>query len=133
MSDLTRSLEFPQHEVKDLQIEVKVLRSFYKEHKETIELLKARVMELEERQNYREDYNRRSNIRITGIQEQPGETWRETANTVSGLLEEKLQLPWMNLEKPIVPVSWYLLVSERWSVGLKDSVAVKLWFATLGS
>lgn len=99
IADLTRSLEFSQHEVKDLQSEVKVLKSCDKDYKDTIESLKSRVMELEERQNYQEDYNRRNNIRITGIQEQPGETWEETAQNVSKLLEEKLQLPQMKLER----------------------------------
>ncbi|KAK3887048.1 hypothetical protein Pcinc_008813 [Petrolisthes cinctipes] len=106
--DLTRSLEFSQQELKDLQSEVKVLKGSDKDHKDTIEVLKTRVVELEQRQNYQEDYNRRNNIRITGLKEQPGETWEETAITVSKLLEDKLQLPSMKIERahhtgPAVP------------------------------
>lgn len=100
ITDLIKSLEFSQSEVKDLQGEVKVLRKADIENKATIDFLKLKVEELERRSNYQEDYNRRNNLRITGIREQPGgETWEETAKIVSELLEEKMQLPSMKIER----------------------------------
>lgn len=108
ISDLTRSLEYTQAEVKDLQSEIRALKKDESESKTTITALQTRNEELEKRANYQEDYNRRNNLRITGIQEQAGETWEETANTVSRLLEAKLQLPPMELERahrtgPVTP------------------------------
>ena len=55
---------------------------------------------MEQRTNYQEDYSRRNNIRISGIRELPnGETWEQTAEQVSNLLKDKLQLPAMKLER----------------------------------
>lgn len=100
IADLIKSLEFTQKEVKDLQCEVKVLRKSDIDNKATIDFLKLKVEELERRANYQEDYNRRNNLRITGIREQSGgETWEETAKIVSELLEEKMQLPSMKIER----------------------------------
>ncbi|KAK3887035.1 hypothetical protein Pcinc_008800 [Petrolisthes cinctipes] len=125
--DLTRSLEFSQQELKDLQSEVKVLKGSGKDHKDTIEVLKIRVVEMEQRQNYQEDYNRRNNIRITGLQEQPGETWEETAITVSKLLEDKLQLPSMKIERahhtgPAVPSRSRTVVARLEKFGDREAV-----------
>lgn len=108
ISDLTRSLEYTQAEVKDLQSDIRALKKEEAESKTTITALQTRNEDLEKRANYQEDYNRRNNLRITGIQEQAGETWEETANTVSKLLEAKLQLPPMELERahrtgPVTP------------------------------
>ena len=97
--DLTKSLEFTQGEVRDLQSEVKVLKKNEADNKVIIETLKFKNDELERRTNYQEDYNRRNNLRITGIQEKASETWEETAKTVGKILEEKLQLPPIKLER----------------------------------
>ena len=100
IADLTRSLEFTQATVEDLQSEVRVLKKSDIDNKTKTDTLDKQIVELERRTNYQEDYNRRSNLRITGIREQPGgETWEEAAKTVSKLLEEKLQLPSMKLER----------------------------------
>ncbi|KAK4313381.1 hypothetical protein Pmani_015276 [Petrolisthes manimaculis] len=62
--------------------------------------MKSQIVELERRTNYQEDYNRRNNLRFTGIQEQPsGESWEETAQIVTKLLEDKLQVPTMKLNR----------------------------------
>ncbi|KAK4320184.1 hypothetical protein Pmani_008947 [Petrolisthes manimaculis] len=99
IQDLTRSLEFSQAEVKDLQREVKELRKFESESKSTSEVLKAQIKDIEQRQNYQEDYSRRNNLRIRGIEEKPGETWEEMAISVSNLNEGKLPLPAVKLER----------------------------------
>ena len=92
-------MEFSQQELKDQQGELLILRNSNKEHKTTIEILKTKITELENRQNYQDDYNRRNNIRISGLPEQPGETWEETTISVTKVLEEKLQLPPMKIER----------------------------------
>lgn len=100
ITDLIKSLEFSQNEVKDLQGEVKVLRKSDMDNKATIDFLKLNVEELERRANYQKDYNRRKNLRISGISEQQGgETWEETAKIVSDLLECKMELLSMKMER----------------------------------
>lgn len=49
--------------------------------------------------NYQEDYSRRNNLQIIGIREQPGETWEKRAIQVSKILEGKLELPNIELER----------------------------------
>lgn len=71
-----------------------------REKKNVMEVLVQRSDEIEQRANYQGDYNRRCNLRITGVPEQHGgETWEVTANPVSKVLQEKLQLPQMQLER----------------------------------
>lgn len=101
MTELIKSVEFTQAEMVDLKSEVMVLRKSDTDNKKTIDGLNLRIEELEKRANYQEDYNRRNNLRISGMQEQPGasETWEETARSVTKLLEDKLQLPSMKIER----------------------------------
>lgn len=100
ISDLTRSLEFSQAEISDLKGEVKTLRKSETVNRSTIDELQTRVESSEQRMNYQEDYNRRNNIRISGLNESPnGETWEQTADLVSTLLGDKLQLPSVKLER----------------------------------
>lgn len=107
ISDLTRSLEFTQSEMEDLKSEVKQLKREKEENQATIkaltedsEISTKLVKDLEDRCNYQEDYNRRNNLQITGLDELPGgETWEQTAKQVSKLLEDKLQLPNIQIER----------------------------------
>ena len=70
-ADLTRSLEFSQADLIELQNEVRELRKSNDYKQVIIEELQSRTSELEQRVNYQEDYSRRNNLRITGLQEQP--------------------------------------------------------------
>ncbi|KAK3891048.1 hypothetical protein Pcinc_005052 [Petrolisthes cinctipes] len=98
-TEVVKSLEFTQAEMSDLLNEVKVLRQSDSDNQGTINVLKLQIEELTRRSNYQEDYNRRSNLRFTGIQEHHGETWEEMAVTVTKLIEEKIQLPAVKLER----------------------------------
>ena len=107
VSDLTRSLEFSQMEVDELKHRVKDLELNKKTHEDTTKVLhedlkmkEEKICTLEKRTNYMEDYSRRSNLQIAGMEErQGGETWEQTAVAVSGLLENKLGLPNIDLER----------------------------------
>lgn len=100
MRDLTRSLEFSQAEVKDLQSRVSELERKDSINRDAMGTLKKDIGELEQRSNYQEDYNRRCNLRFSGVPEQRGgETWEVTADTVTKLIKEKLQLPPMKIER----------------------------------
>lgn len=61
---------------------------------------KSEIKDLEVRCNYLDDYSRRHNIRISGVEEQSGgESWEQTAAKVLSILEDKLQLPGLELER----------------------------------
>lgn len=107
VSDLTASLEFTQHEVDELK---SINKEHEREKKEATSKIASLVDQLntsnerlkdqEGRINYQEDYSRRKNLRISGIEERSGgETWEQTAATVGSLLEDKLQLPGLQLER----------------------------------
>ena len=64
-----------------------------------LQVKSSKIKELEDKSTYQEDYSRRNNLQITGLEEQPGETWEQTANQVKHLIENKLQLPRMELER----------------------------------
>lgn len=106
-NDLIRSLEFTQREVDDLKATIKDQVKEKTEDKIKIENLNDqlsssnnKIKELEDRINQQEDYSRRNNIRISGMQEvDDGETWEQTAVRVTSLIEEKLQIPGIELER----------------------------------
>ncbi|KAK3893888.1 hypothetical protein Pcinc_002327 [Petrolisthes cinctipes] len=125
--DVVKSLEFTQAEMSDLLNEVKVLRQSDSDNRGTINVLKLQIEELTRRSNYQEDYNRRSNLRFTGIQEHHGETWEETAVTVTKLIEEKLQLPAVKLERahrtgPVIPTRQRVIVARFERFGEREAV-----------
>ncbi|MPC32148.1 hypothetical protein E2C01_025454 [Portunus trituberculatus] len=58
---------------------MKILRNSSNEKQVIIEQLQSKVNVLEQRINIQEDHSRRNNLRIAGLQEQPGgETWEQT-------------------------------------------------------
>lgn len=107
VNDLTVSLEYTQKEVDDLKRDM--IRSKQEKIADDLTIKKLKddllasdktVKELEERANYQEDYNRRNNLQVVGVDENPeGETWEQTAVKVTKLLEDKLQLPNVELER----------------------------------
>lgn len=67
---------------------------------EQIDTYNTKIKELEDRLNYQEDYSRRNNVRISGVEERgASETWEQTAAAVTSLLEEKIQLPGLVVER----------------------------------
>lgn len=86
--------------MKDLQCQVTDLLKSGRENRNVMEILMQQSDEMEQRANYQKYYNRRSNLRISGVPEQPrGETWEVTANAVSKLIQEKEQLPPIQFER----------------------------------
>ena len=106
VNELTTSVEFSQKEVEDLKEAKKEYKQLMKTNNEVMRKLKedlqARekcIVDLEERVNYQEDYSRRSNVHIFGMEEREEETWEQTCIMVRKLCEEKLQLPDIQLER----------------------------------
>ena len=63
-------------------------------------MLRTRLSDLEARLNYNEDHSRRNNLRISGVTEsEGGETWEQTAVSLKSLLENKLELPPLHIER----------------------------------
>ena len=96
--EFKHSLEFTQKEFQDLKAEVTKLRSENVELRKnadennvTIDKLKKQVASLE-------DYSRRKNIRIEGIQESPRENWEQTQVKVQEMIDKKLQLENVKVE-----------------------------------
>lgn len=103
VSDLATSLEFTQREVDDLKSQNKDHEKERKAAKlETDKLTEQveKIKELEERINYQGDYSSRKNVRISGIEECDGsETWEQTATSITSMLQDKMQLPGLVLER----------------------------------
>lgn len=107
VDDLRKSLEFTQGEVDNLRTEVKKLEKEKAADKTIIQDLRKQCHTanenceiLEDRCDYLEDYSRRNNVHITGMEERPGgETWEQTAEHVQNMLADKMQLPDIILER----------------------------------
>lgn len=105
INDLLRSLEFTQSEVDNLKGDVRKYKQDNVEYQVVISSLKEEVKkgenqirELQEKANYQEDFTRRNNLQIIGLEEKVGETWEQTTVQISQLLEQKLQLPNIQIE-----------------------------------
>ena len=66
--------------------------------KKDISEIKEKSTNLEERCNDLEDRSRRYNLRITGLTEEPNETWDKTRGKVTELCTRRLGLPEVRLE-----------------------------------
>lgn len=106
VSDLQRSLEFSQKEVDDLKNGVNKLQSTHKQDQDLLAHMTTdlqtksdRIKELEERCNNQEDQSRQNNLQFVGVEEQQDESWEQTAVHVTKLLEDKLQLPNIEMER----------------------------------
>ncbi|KAK3871114.1 hypothetical protein Pcinc_023760 [Petrolisthes cinctipes] len=77
VSDLITSLEFTQREVDDLKSNAREHDKEKKEDRTIIEKVVLKVKDLEEKVIYQEDYSRRKNLRISGLEEQANETWEQ--------------------------------------------------------
>ena len=100
ISDLTKSLEFTQAEVHDLKRGADNFKKSNSELQAKIQDYEKKLHDLLLRLNYQEDYSRRNNLRISGLEEpRSNETWEQTSTLVNELFTSKLQLPNMKLER----------------------------------
>ncbi|KAK4299852.1 hypothetical protein Pmani_027924 [Petrolisthes manimaculis] len=98
VSDLIKSVEFSQAEILDLKKDISELRNSDSDKQTVINDLQSRIVVLEQRQNYQEDYNRRNNLRITGLLEEKGnDTWEQTLSSVAKIFKDKLELPLIDI------------------------------------
>lgn len=105
--EMRRSLEFTQAQVDDFKNKIKKLEKEKEDDKTTINELKKKCQAagesidvLDDRCDYLEDYSRRNNVNITGMEERPGgETWEQTAEQVMKLFDKKMHLQNLSLER----------------------------------
>ncbi|KAK3877388.1 hypothetical protein Pcinc_017900 [Petrolisthes cinctipes] len=104
--ELTKSLEFSQKEIDDLKQEIKqhnhdktVNKVTFKKLQDDLQTREKQVDILQESCNNLEDINRRNNLQITGLDECPGETWEQTTTKVTKLMDDKLQLHNVAIER----------------------------------
>lgn len=105
--EVITSLEFSQEEISDLKREVAALRKQQDDRELVIHAQKQQIMELDMRSNRQEDFNRRNNLRLSGLHEQGETNWEQTCSRVAALLEDKLQLPGVEIEhaRRVGPIS----------------------------
>lgn len=91
VSVLRKSLEYTQSEVDELKTKVKKIQKEKAADKNAIQDLKNQreragetIRNLDDRCDYLENYSRRNNLHITGVQERAGgkKTWEQTAELV---------------------------------------------------
>lgn len=106
VQDLKTSLEFSQQEINQLKQQVSQLQQDSNTDKQLVSKLmndlqvsSQVVASLKDRCDYQEDYNRRNNLQFVGTEEDNNETWEQPALKISHLLEHKLQLPNIQLER----------------------------------
>lgn len=106
INELTRSLEFTQSDLDELRGEMKILQRERNEDKEKMQVLMNElqvktnlIKELEDKTTYLDDYNRRNNLQIVGVEEQSNESWEQTAVKVNQIIENKLHLPKVDIER----------------------------------
>ena len=97
--ELRRSLEFTQNELKETVNEVKLLKSESGKQKTQIDEVKSIAGKLEQSVADQIDLTRRKNIKIDGLIDQGDENAESTQLKVQNLLNEKLQMSNIKVEK----------------------------------
>lgn len=101
-TELLHSLEFTQKEVEELKTNNKTLieevTTLKKELSKKSEV-DEKIIKLQSRIDYQEDYSRRNNLRFDGLDETPNETWEETQVMIQQLMRDKLKIGMIQLER----------------------------------
>ena len=90
--ELQHSLEFSQEEIKDLKTKNELLKSDLSDKLKKMDYLENLCLKLQDRLDHQEDYSRRKNLKIEGIEEIPKENQEKLELKVKTLLENKLNL-----------------------------------------
>ena len=96
--ELQKSLEFSQEELRVAKDEIKVCKNDIRDQDRQLEGLKMEIVNLNRQIARHEDYSRRNNIRIEGMEEEKLETWEQTQSKVNKLMKEKMELDSVQVE-----------------------------------
>ena len=99
MVELVKSLEYSQAEIEDLKKKTETISREKLDYERKIVALteenksfKKKLEELEDRTDYLDDQRRQVNLRFSGILENEGETWQQTQNKVSKIIQQRLSI-----------------------------------------
>ena len=96
--ELQKSLEFSQEELRVAKNDLKACKNEVGDQNKQLEECKIEIMSLNRQVAKQEDYSRRNNIRIEGIDEEKQETWEQTQHKVNKLMKEKMKLENIQVE-----------------------------------
>ena len=96
--ELQHSLEFSQAELKETNDNLTKSCNELKDCKAKLKEYEVKIEKLEVKVDSLEDYSRRNNVRIDGIEEPPNETSEILHVKVKKIFEEKLQLKNVNID-----------------------------------
>ena len=96
--ELRHSLEFSQEEIKEIKTkltksdtELMHLKKLNSDQEEKIEVLQNQIAK-------QEDYTRRKNLRIDGVEENENENWQQTQVKIQKMVDEKMKLKDIKVE-----------------------------------
>ena len=98
INDLKYSLEFTQDETRTLKTDFEKLKKESDEQKKTIEHQRETIEILRKKQDSQEDYSRRKNIRIDGLEDDMKENREQTQVKIQKLIKEKLGLERISID-----------------------------------
>ena len=90
--DLRQSLEFSQKELKEIRSELRDRTNDVNNQKKLINNQEITINNLQQHLARLEDYSRRKNIRIDGIDENVNENWEQTQVKVQKMIDEKMNI-----------------------------------------
>ena len=96
--ELQKSLEFSQEELRNAKTELSTCKKELANHTRQLDENKNEISKLSCQLSKQENYSRRNNIRIEGMEEEKTENWEQTQYKVTKLLKEKMKLENINVE-----------------------------------
>ena len=96
--ELQKSLEFSQEELRITKTELSTYKKEFRIQAKQMEEFKTEITTLTSQMARQEDYSRRKNIRIKGVEEENQENWEQTQFKVDKLMKEKMELQNVKIE-----------------------------------
>ena len=94
IQDLRKFLDYSQKQIEEMENKLKTLESREQKFKQQEEV----IMALKNQVNNQENYSRRNNIWIDGVEELPNENYEQTQRKVDKLIRDKLKLNSVKVE-----------------------------------
>ena len=96
--EFQKSLEFSQEELRTTKNELSTCKRELINQTRQMEEFRREITNLTSQIARQEDYSRRKNIRIEGVEEEKQETWEQTQVKVVKLMKEKMELHNVQIE-----------------------------------
>ena len=96
--EFQKSLEFSQDELKIAKAELSSCKKELASQTKQIDVFKSEIKTLTYQIAKQEDFSRRKNIRLEGVNEEKQESWEQTQSKVIKLMNERMELPNIQVE-----------------------------------